>query len=56
MKTIIYALLITVLSACIVTLFILGIDMEVARQDYNNGNKIDGCIFEFVCNHYLERK
>ena len=42
-------------------LIVLGFDMEVARQDYikakENGDyeqKIEGCIFHFVCNRYTK--
>ena len=42
-------------------LIVLGFDMEVARQDYikakENGDyeqKIEGCIFYFVCNRYTK--
>lgn len=42
-------------------LIVLGFDMEVARQDYikakENGDyeqKIEGCIFDFVCNRYTK--
>lgn len=42
-------------------LIALGVDMEVARQDFikakENGNyeqRIEGCIFEYVCNRYTK--
>lgn len=42
-------------------LIALGVDMETARQDYlrakeqgNYEQRIEGCIFEYVCNRYTK--
>ena len=42
-------------------LIALGVDMEVARQDYlkakENGDyeqRIEGCMFDFVCDRYTK--
>lgn len=50
-------------GACMLALIFLGIDMEMARRDYNEikgtGNVVSGCIYQFVCDRYnkmLERK
>lgn len=31
---------------------ILAVDMEIARRDYNNGIKVENCIFNYVCERY----
>ena len=40
----------------LITLFLLGIDTEVARRDYvkvkENGGQVTGCIFDGVCVRY----
>lgn len=42
-------------------LIVLGVDMETARQDYlmakekgNYEQRIEGCMFDFVCERYTK--
>lgn len=50
------------LGALLLALIFIGIDMEMARRDYNEIKGTDGvvagCIFKFVCDRYnmLERR
>lgn len=62
MKAFIQTILICLLACCVTMLMFFGIDITVANRDYkklsNNGDyeqKIEGCIFEYVCNHYNEK-
>lgn len=59
MKKIIYVVLFLLLALCLALIFLLGMDMEVARQDLvrlrDKGDyeqKVEGCIFDVVCEHY----
>ena len=60
-KIFIYGILYILLASCLTTLVLFGIDIETTRQDYQkakeNGNyeqKIDGCIFNYVCEKYTK--
>ena len=61
MKKFIYAVLFLLLALCLALILLLGMDMEVARQDLvrlrDKGDyeqKIEGCIFDWVCEHYTK--
>lgn len=61
MKKIIYAVLFLLLALCLSLIFLLGMDMEVARQDLvrlrDKGDyeqKIEGCLFDWVCEKYTK--
>lgn len=57
-----YAILGVLFSGLLAFVGLLAIDTEVARVDYlrakSQGDyeeKIDGCIFQFVCDHYTKQ-
>jgi len=62
MRYVTYAILCLLFAACAINLVLLGIDYTVARDSYlkaeKNGNfeqKIDGCIFQWVCDRYTKQ-
>ncbi len=61
MKYLINGILMLLASLFLVLFIFLGIDMSLANREYEmlarNGDyeqKVDGCIFEWVCQHYTE--
>lgn len=62
MKYIYEFTLLMLASLCFGLFVLLGIDMSVANRDYErmvrNGDfeqRVEGCIFEWVCKHYTEQ-
>lgn len=62
MRTFIYFILYLLFGLVFFCMLIAGLDMELARRDYNKAvesrdfeKPIIGCIFEQVCNLYTER-
>ena len=62
MKAFLTFILYLLLALCITFLIFLGMDMELARRDYEkaitNGDydkPITGCLFEPICKNYTER-
>ncbi len=60
-KYLLYTILYLILTLLVSTIYLYGIDMEIARRDYlksvKDGNyevPITGCIFDFVCSKYTE--
>ena len=45
-------LLIVASAVCLLTAGLYGIDREMARQDYNEGNWAEHCIFQSNCDYY----
>lgn len=45
---------ITVLAIALSTILLIGIDREVARQDWLDGKLVKGCLFDFNCDYYNE--
>lgn len=56
MRIFIYGVLYILAAGCMLCMVLLGIDMEVARRDYVQGHKTEGCIFNFVCERYNNGK
>ena len=61
MRILTYTILCLLFTACMMNLVLLGIDYTVARESYltaqKNGNyekKIDGCIYQWVCDRYTK--
>ena len=61
MKYLINGVLMMLASLCLVLFVLLGIDMSEANRDYErlvrNGDfeqRVEGCIFDFVCEHYTK--
>lgn len=62
MKAFIQTILICLLACCVTMLMFFGMDITVANRDYirlsNNSDyeqKIEGCLFDYVCNYYNEK-
>lgn len=45
-------LTILALAVTLATMFLFGIDREIARQDYLDGKLVKGCLFEINCDYY----
>lgn len=61
MKYVIQFTLLILASLCFMLFVLLGIDMSIANRDYEkliqNGDyeqSVNGCIFDFVCEHYTK--
>lgn len=61
MRVLIYTILCLLFAACAMNLVLLGIDYTIARDNYlkaqKNGNyeqKIEGCIYQWVCDRYTK--
>ena len=61
MRVLTYTILCLLFAACAINLVLVGIDYTIARDNYlrakKNGDyeqKIEGCIYQWVCDRYTK--
>lgn len=54
MKLIVEGVLMVLLAVYIVLIVMVGIDAEIARRDFESGKAVQNCMFNFVCERYMD--
>lgn len=54
MKIFVNCLLFLILGVYLVLIVMFGIDAEIARRDFESGKVVQNCMFDFICERYVD--